>query len=53
VTGQVTQIDPVTGTFTLRTAEAGTLNLYAAPATIANVRPGDTVTVTIGPAPVR
>lgn len=47
VTGEVTQIDNAKGTFSLRTADAGTLDLQAAPSAVSGVKRGDVVVVEI------
>jgi hypothetical protein len=46
MTGTVTQVDSSKGTFSLRTSE-GTFDLSAPPSTLANVKPGDLMTVEI------
>jgi hypothetical protein len=51
MTGQVTRVDPAAGTFTLKTAD-GTLDLHAPPAALANVKPGDTMTVDVSIRPI-
>ena len=47
LTGEVTTIDNANGTFTLKTADAGTLNLQASPSAVAGVKRGDTIVVEI------
>jgi hypothetical protein len=47
VTGQVTRIDNSAGTFSLRTPDARTYDLQAAPPALAGVRTGDTIVVEI------
>lgn len=47
VTGEVTQIDNANGTFSLRTPDAGTLDLQAAPSALSGVKRGDVVVVEI------
>ena len=47
VTGEVTRIDNAKGTFSLRTADAGTLDLQAAPSAVSGVKRGDVIVVEI------
>lgn len=53
LTGQISSIDHKTGTFTLQTAQAGTLYLSAPPSSVANLKAGDTVMVEVAAVPAR
>ena len=52
MTGQVTKIDNTKGTFSLKTPEAGTLDLHAPPSALSGVKRGDTVVVEIAIKPM-
>ena len=53
MTGQVTKIDNSKGTFSLKTAEAGTLDLHVPPSALSGVKRGDTVAVEIAVKPMQ
>lgn len=53
MTGEVTEIDNSKGTFSLKTPEAGTLDLHAPPSALAGVKKGDRMAVEIAIKPVR
>jgi hypothetical protein len=53
MTGRVTKLDHSTGKFSLRTPDAGTLDLHAPPSSLAGVNTGDTVVVEIAVRPTR
>jgi hypothetical protein len=53
MTGEVTKIDASKGTFSLRTSEAGTLELHAPPSALSGVKTGDRMTVEIAVRPMR
>ena len=53
MTGQVTKIDPAKGTFSLKTQDAGTLDLHAPPSALAGVKKGDPLSVEIAVKPMR
>jgi hypothetical protein len=53
VTGEVVEIDNTRGTFSLKTADSGTLNLQATPAAVSTVKRGDVIVVQIMPKPVQ
>jgi hypothetical protein len=53
MTGEVTEIDSAKGTFSLKTAEAGTLDLHAPPSALAGVKKGDRMSVEIAVKPMR
>jgi hypothetical protein len=53
MTGEVTKIDSAKGTFSLKTAEAGTLDLHAPPSALADVKEGDRMSVEIAVKPLR
>jgi hypothetical protein len=53
MTGQVTKIDNTKGTFSLKTAEAGTLDLHVPPPALAGIKRGDTVAVEIAVKPMQ
>jgi hypothetical protein len=49
----VTKIDSSKGTFSVKTAEAGTLDLHAPPSALVGVKRGDTVAVEIAVKPMQ
>ena len=51
--GEVTKIDNAKGTFSLKTADAGTLDLHAPPSALAGVKKGDQMSVEIAVKPMR
>jgi len=51
MSGEVTKIDNAKGTFSLKTAEAGTLDLHVPPSALANVKKGDRLSVEIAVKP--
>jgi hypothetical protein len=53
MSGEVTKIDPAKGTFSLKTAEAGTLDLHAPPSALSGVKEGDRMSVEIAVKPMR
>jgi hypothetical protein len=53
MTGEVTEIDNAKGRFSLKTAEAGTLDLHAPPSALAGVKKGDRMSVEIAVRPLR
>jgi hypothetical protein len=53
MTGQVTKIDNSKGTFSLKTAEAGTLDLHVPPSALTGIKRGDTVAVEIAVKPMQ
>ena len=53
MTGQVTKIDNTKGTFSVKTAEAGTLDLHVPPPALAGIERGDTVAVEIAVEPMQ
>ena len=53
IAGQISSIDHAKGTFTLQTAQAGTLYLFAPPSSVANLKAGDMVMVEVAAIPAR
>ena len=53
MTGQVTKIDHSKGTFSVKTADAGTLDLHAPPSALTGVKRGDSVAVEIAVKPLQ
>jgi hypothetical protein len=53
MTGQVTKIDSAKGTFSVKTAEAGRLDLHAPPSALAGIKRGDMVAVEIAVKPLQ
>jgi hypothetical protein len=53
MSGQVTKLDKAKGTFSVKTADAGTLDLHAPPSALASVNRGDTVMVEIAIKPMQ
>jgi hypothetical protein len=53
MTGQVIKIDNSKGTFSMKTAEAGTLDLHAPPSALAGMKRGDTIAVEIAIKPMQ